>query len=160
MFVMVMLCEVFLMLVDYLSSFAHSARPGHKVEMMGWSQEGHNHWYFSSGLRNAMASKKSCCVHCCDVANQFNAILPHIWWPSGLLTCFRESKSESSGFKSIFVGGFRDIINHHQDSLKSLCFILFGDSRTSMDAVFCYRTLFPPKYLYVMMALAAGIQWL
>ena len=41
-----------------LSSFAHSARPGREVEMLGWSREGHNHRYFRSGSRISMVCKK------------------------------------------------------------------------------------------------------
>ena len=41
----------------YLSSLAHSARPGRKVGMLGWSWEGYSHWYFSSGLKNSMVRK-------------------------------------------------------------------------------------------------------
>ena len=41
----------------YSSSFAHSARQGRKVEMLGWSQEGHNHWYSTSCSKNSMVRK-------------------------------------------------------------------------------------------------------
>ena len=113
----------------HLSSFAHSATPGRKVEMMERSREGDNHRYFNSGSRNP-------CVHCCDVANQFNAILLHIWWSRGLLTCFLESKSESSGLESISVGCFWNIINNHGNDWNSMYFIVFGASRANMAAVF------------------------
>ena len=62
----------------YLSSFAHSARPGCKVEMLGRSRELHNHLYLGSGVRTWMVWKHLCCVHCCDGANRFNTILHHI----------------------------------------------------------------------------------
>ena len=57
-----------------------------------------------------MVCKNGCCVHRCDGVNRFNPVLLHIWWSSGLLTCFRQSKSDSFGLESISVGGFRDIM--------------------------------------------------
>ena len=50
----VIFCVTFI----YTSSFAHSARPGHKVEMLGWSREKRHHQYFISGCRNSMVWKK------------------------------------------------------------------------------------------------------
>ena len=48
--------------VSSFSSFAHSARPGCKVEILGRSREGHNHRYLNAGARNSTARTKVCCV--------------------------------------------------------------------------------------------------
>ena len=48
----------FIHLFIYFISFAHSARPGRKVEMFGWSQEGHHHRYFISCLKILMVRKQ------------------------------------------------------------------------------------------------------
>ena len=42
----------------HISSFAHSARPDRKVEMLGWSREGYHHHYFSFGLRIQWLEKR------------------------------------------------------------------------------------------------------
>ena len=42
----------------YLSSFAHSARPGHKVEVLGWIRKGLNYQDVGSDVKNSMVLKR------------------------------------------------------------------------------------------------------